>query len=77
MSAPRLVVVGGGISGLAAAWFAAEAGYAVTVLEAAAQVGGKLRLEEVAGHPVDVGAEAVLTVRPEGVGLIAAAGLDF
>jgi len=76
MSPLRLVVIGGGISGLAAAWFAAEAGYAVTVLEAAPQVGGKLRVEEVAGHPVDVGAEAVLTVRPEGIGLIAAVGLE-
>jgi oxygen-dependent protoporphyrinogen oxidase len=72
---PRLVVVGGGISGLAAAWYAADAGYAVTVLEAGPRVGGKLRVEEVAGIPVDVGAEAVLTARPEGVELIAAAGL--
>jgi oxygen-dependent protoporphyrinogen oxidase len=71
----RLVVVGGGISGLAAAHFAAEAGLEVTVLEAAPRVGGKLRVEELAGVPVDVGAEALLTVRPEGVGLLAAAGL--
>ncbi|MDT4921710.1 MAG: protoporphyrinogen/coproporphyrinogen oxidase [Pseudonocardiales bacterium] len=71
----RLVVVGGGISGLAAAWFAAEAGFDVIVLEAAPQVGGKLRVEEVAGVPVDVGAEALLTVRPEGVDLLAALGL--
>ena len=76
MSGPRVVVVGGGISGLAAAWYAAAAGYDVTVLEASAQVGGKLRVEEVAGHPIDVGAEALLTVRPEGVGLVAALGLD-
>lgn len=76
MSARRLVVVGGGISGLAAAWFAADAGFDVTLLEAGPQVGGKLRLDEIAGIPVDVGAEAVLTVRPEGVGLIAAAGLE-
>lgn len=72
----RLIVVGGGISGLAAAWFAAEAGWDVTVLEAASRVGGKLLVEDIAGVPVDVGAEAMLTARPEGVGLIAAAGLE-
>ena len=34
---PRsLVVIGGGIAGLAAAWFAADAGLDVTVLEAGA-----------------------------------------
>ena len=76
MTGPRLVVVGGGISGLAAAWFAADAGYAVTVLEASPQVGGKLRVEQVGGVPVDVGAEALLTVRPEGVELLSALGLD-
>jgi protoporphyrinogen/coproporphyrinogen III oxidase len=72
----RLVVVGAGISGLAAAWFAADAGYDVTVLEASPTIGGKLRREDVAGVPTDVGAEAMLTARPEGVGLLAAAGLD-
>jgi oxygen-dependent protoporphyrinogen oxidase len=72
----RLVVVGGGISGLSAAWFAAEAGYAVTVLEASPRVGGKLQIDEVAGIPVDVGAEALLTARPEGVELVTALGLD-
>lgn len=71
----RLVVVGGGISGLAAASFAAEAGWSVTVLEASPQVGGKLRVEEVGGVLVDVGAEAMLTVRPEGVELLAELGL--
>jgi oxygen-dependent protoporphyrinogen oxidase len=71
----HVAVVGGGISGLAAAWFAAEAGCTVTVLEASSRVGGKLRVEEVAGVPVDVGAEALLTARPEGVDLIASAGL--
>jgi protoporphyrinogen/coproporphyrinogen III oxidase len=72
----RLVVVGAGISGLAAAWFAAEAGYAVTVLEASPRVGGKLRVDEVGGIAVDVGAEALLTARPEGIDLLSAAGLD-
>jgi oxygen-dependent protoporphyrinogen oxidase len=71
----RLVVVGAGISGLAAAWFAADLGYDVTVLEAAPRIGGKLQVDEVAGIQVDVGAEALLTTRPEGVDLLAAAGL--
>jgi protoporphyrinogen/coproporphyrinogen III oxidase len=71
----RLVVVGGGISGLAAAWFAAADGWSVTVLEAAPSIGGKLRVEDVAGVPVDVGAEALLTARPEGVELLDAVGL--
>jgi oxygen-dependent protoporphyrinogen oxidase len=71
----RLVVVGGGISGLAAADEAARRGDDVTVLEAAPVVGGKLRTEQVAGVPVDVGAEAVLATRPEGIELIEHAGL--
>src|SRR5206468_5432811 len=58
-----------------AAWFAAGAGYDVTVLEAGPRVGGKLRVDEIAGVPVDVGAEALLTSRPEGVDLLTAAGL--
>ena len=71
------VVVGGGIAGLAAAHAltGATATGRVLVLEAGGQVGGKLRTEEVAGVAVDVGAEAVLARRPEGVELVRAAGL--
>jgi protoporphyrinogen/coproporphyrinogen III oxidase len=77
-AAPRqVVVVGAGISGLAAAWEFAEREptAVVTVLEAAPAPGGKLRLAEVAGVTVDVGAEALLARRPEGVALINALGL--
>jgi oxygen-dependent protoporphyrinogen oxidase len=70
----RVVVIGGGISGLATAWALADRAD-VLVLEASPQVGGKLRIDEVAGLPVDVGAEAMLARRPEGVELARAAGL--
>ncbi|HEY2983940.1 MAG TPA: protoporphyrinogen oxidase [Jatrophihabitantaceae bacterium] len=70
----RVVVIGGGISGLAAAWALSDRAD-VLVLEASPQVGGKLRVDEVAGLPVDVGAEAMLARRPEGVELARAAGL--
>lgn len=70
----RVVVVGAGISGLAAAHFLSDVAQ-VTVLEQSDRVGGKLRSAELAGETVDVGAEAMLARRPEGVELAAAVGL--
>ena len=85
VSAPvrHVVVVGGGIAGLAAAWsLHEEAGRGhrpvalrVTVLEATGQVGGKLRVSDLAGVAVDEGAESLLLRRPEAVALARAAGL--
>ncbi|MFT3874311.1 MAG: FAD-dependent oxidoreductase [Nocardioides sp.] len=78
-STRRRVVVGGGLGGLAAAHFLARADPAaeVLVLEASSRAGGKLRIESVAGVGVDVGAEAMLNRRPEGVELARALGLDI
>ncbi|MFD9825498.1 NAD(P)-binding protein, partial [Streptomyces violascens] len=53
--APHIVVVGGGISGLAAAHRLLGAGARVTVLEGSAVLGGKLLAGEIAGAPVDLG----------------------
>jgi oxygen-dependent protoporphyrinogen oxidase len=78
VAARHVVVVGGGIAGLAAAAFLrAEAGpdLRVTVLEAAGRIGGKLRLIEVAGLTLDGGAEALLARRPEAVDLVRRVGL--
>jgi oxygen-dependent protoporphyrinogen oxidase len=63
------VVVGGGIAGLVAARGIAATGRDVLLLEGSPQVGGKLRSAEVAGLTVDVGAEAMLARRPEGLAL--------
>lgn len=73
----RYLVIGGGISGLAAAWELVQHvdGSQVTVLEAAEQPGGKLRGVTVGGVTVDVGAESVLARRPEAVDLIEEVGL--
>jgi oxygen-dependent protoporphyrinogen oxidase len=72
---PHVVVVGGGIAGLAAAFFLRDAPVRVTVLEGSPWLGGKLAVSEVAGVAVDAGAEALLTRRPEGTGLIGDVGL--
>ncbi|MFI1176134.1 protoporphyrinogen oxidase [Streptomyces melanogenes] len=75
VSAPHIVVVGGGISGLAAAHRLLESGARVTVLEATDRLGGKLYAGEIAGARVDLGAESMLARRPEGVGLAREVGL--
>jgi oxygen-dependent protoporphyrinogen oxidase len=79
----HVVVVGGGIAGLAAARALHQGArrtqppvdLRVTVLEASGQVGGKLRVSDLAGVPVDEGAESLLLRRPEAVSLARAVGL--
>jgi oxygen-dependent protoporphyrinogen oxidase len=76
--AARVVVIGGGIAGLAAAFELSrqlpEA--EITVVEGSGKIGGKLKVATVAGIGVDVGAEALLARRPEGVTLIRDVGLE-
>jgi oxygen-dependent protoporphyrinogen oxidase len=71
-----VVVVGGGVAGLVAARGLAATGRDVLLLEGSPQVGGKLRSAEVAGLTVDVGAEAMLARRPEGVDLVHELGVE-
>ncbi|HET7901187.1 MAG TPA: protoporphyrinogen oxidase [Candidatus Nanopelagicales bacterium] len=74
---PHVVVVGGGISGLAAAWRLCRSRHdlEVTVLESSDRVGGKLRVGELAGLATDLGAESMLATRPEAVALARECGL--
>ncbi|MFD7078662.1 protoporphyrinogen oxidase [Streptomyces sp. NPDC059918] len=73
--ARHAVVIGGGIAGLAAAHRLLADGLRVTLLEAGPRLGGKLLAGELAGAPVDLGAESVLARRPEALDLARAVGL--
>jgi oxygen-dependent protoporphyrinogen oxidase len=75
MQSRQVVVIGGGIAGLAAAHRLLARGAAVTVLEAAGRVGGKLLPGEIAGARVDLGAGPAATRRPEAVALAREVGL--
>jgi oxygen-dependent protoporphyrinogen oxidase len=73
----RVAVIGGGIAGLTAglAVVRERPDVDVTVFEGASEVGGKLKLGEIAGVQVDLGAESILNRRPEGVELAKEVGL--
>ncbi len=71
----HVVVIGGGIAGLAAAHHLLQRGARVTVLEASERLGGKLHAGEIAGVRVDLGAESMLARRPEAVALAREVGL--
>ncbi len=71
----RIAVVGAGVAGLTAAYELGKAGVDVLVLEGSDRIGGKLKLAEVGGLTLDVGAETVLARRPEATDLFAELGL--
>ncbi len=56
----RVAIVGGGISGLVAAFRLEQRGYRTTVFEAGASAGGKIRSGDIDGIPVEEGPDAFL-----------------
>ncbi len=71
-----IAVIGGGITGLATAWYLQQAGATVTVLEASPRAGGKIRTDELAGVPVEAGPDTFLARVPWAVDLCRELGLD-
>ncbi len=69
----RVVVIGGGLTGLAVAWHVRDE-VDVTVLDASAEPGGQVRTVPFAGTQIDVGADAFLARQPEAERLVRSAG---
>ncbi|MEY3602033.1 MAG: protoporphyrinogen oxidase, partial [Armatimonadota bacterium] len=83
----RVVIVGGGVSGLSTAWLlnekAAQAGIPIliTVLESANRFGGKVRTDTVDGYGdkpfiIEAGPDSFLTQKPWALRLARKIGLD-
>ncbi|MET9896561.1 protoporphyrinogen oxidase [Streptomyces sp. NPDC006465] len=72
---PHVVIIGGGIAGLAAAFYLRNEPVRVTVLEGSSRIGGKLSVSEVAGVAVDEGAESLYANRRKTTGLVKETGL--
>jgi protoporphyrinogen/coproporphyrinogen III oxidase len=81
VTAERVVVVGGGVAGLAAAWELTGGAEPrpdapdVVVLESSERLGGALRTMSLAGRPVDLGPDGFLGRRPEAATLCGEVGI--
>jgi protoporphyrinogen/coproporphyrinogen III oxidase len=71
-----VVVVGGGIAGLAAAYDLERGGLRVTLCEASTRLGGLILTEEVSGCVVEAGPDSMLAQKPAALGLCRELGLD-
>lgn len=71
-----VIVIGGGIAGLAAAWQLQRDGMPVRLLEADDRVGGKIRTSPFLGRLVDEAADAFLARVPHGIELARELGLE-
>lgn len=71
----RVIVIGGGIAGLAAAFRLKQAGVDVTVLEQADRVGGRMTTVEHDGYRIDAAASVLPTTYRRTLRLIGDAGL--
>jgi protoporphyrinogen/coproporphyrinogen III oxidase len=70
-----VVVVGGGIAGLSAAYELSRRGVSFVVLERSSRAGGVILSEEIDGCIVDGGPDALLIQKPEGIALCRELGL--
>lgn len=70
-----VVIVGGGITGLSAAFELSRAGLATTLLEASDRLGGKIRTERIDGFLIEAGPDSFVPYRPAAVELAGELGL--
>ncbi|MFN2446211.1 MAG: protoporphyrinogen oxidase [Vicinamibacterales bacterium] len=71
-----VIIVGGGIAGLAAAWELVASGRTPLVLERRARPGGVILTEHVDGFVIDAGPDALLIQKPAAIALCRELGLS-
>jgi oxygen-dependent protoporphyrinogen oxidase len=72
---PGVVIIGGGISGLSAAYYLARGGVPSTILESRPRLGGVIQTERVEGCTIEAGPDSFLSAKPAAFDLIRELGL--
>lgn len=77
-AAARVVIVGGGIAGLTAAYRLqqAAAGLSITLIEAEPRLGGKIQTERPDGFVIEAGPDSFLAAKPAAANLCQELGID-
>jgi protoporphyrinogen/coproporphyrinogen III oxidase len=73
---PRVVIVGGGIAGLSAAYDLTRAGVETIVFEKQARLGGVIETRALDGCTIDCGPDSFISAKPEALALIKELGLE-
>ncbi len=73
---PSHVVIGGGITGLAACWYLAKAGHRPVLIEKEKRLGGVIRTDQVEGCLIEGGPDSFLASKPAALELIRELGLE-
>src|ERR1700689_2922117 len=76
MANRKVIVVGAGMAGLAAAFRLRQAGLDVTVLEASGHVGGRLITDTRDGYIIERGAQLITSTYRNALGLVKELGLE-
>ena len=73
---PKVLVMGGGISGLSTAWWLSQSGIPVEVWERDNRPGGKIETSQQQGYQMEQAAALLLNFRPEVAEFVERSGLE-
>ena len=71
----RVVIIGGGISGLATAYYLNKGGASATIVESRPRLGGVIQTERIDGCTIEAGPDSFLSIKPAALDLIGELGL--
>ena len=72
-----VIIIGGGVSGLAAANYLEDFGWKPLIIEATSRVGGRVKTDQYEGFLLDRGFQVFLTAYPEAKHLLDYEGLKL